>query len=95
MPKADAFKKALSKSPRMVDRAVQLLSRTWNYIGDDVLRAHDTGAMSRDEVIEVVLDADHYYSGDDWECAEWFKQQESEVKVTIARMAFQDVRYSF
>jgi len=82
-----AVKKALSKREVMVERAVTMLNRTWQAIGHDCLSAMGSD-MDKDHVIEVVLDADHFFRGGDKECAEWFRELKYEEMIEIGKKAF-------
>ena len=57
----------------MTHRIMAMLNHTWQAIGHDCLELSEDGTMGRDEVIEMVCDADHYHTyGEDKEAAEEF-----------------------
>ncbi len=70
------------------------LNRTWQVIGGDCLQ--ETDSMSRDEVCEVVLDANYidHYGNLDKELLKEFQNLTYEERLEIAEQAFPFASYS-
>ena len=81
----------------MKERMLRALQRTWQAIGPDVLQClGEGGSLSREEVVETVLDADHVrVYGDDAEAAEYLYSLPYAEMKEIAREEFSSDSYSF
>jgi hypothetical protein len=78
----------------MQDRIIDMMSRTWDVIGSDVLQCNDGKDMPRSHVIEVVLDADHCGTyGDDKEAYQVLKQLSYKDMIALGQKAFKCAKY--
>jgi hypothetical protein len=76
----------------MKKRIIMAMSKTWNYIGHDLLT--ETGDISQAEVIEVVLDADRVLSfGGDHDAAKTLYELSYNAMKKIGKEAFPLKRY--
>jgi hypothetical protein len=76
----------------MKKRIIRAMSRTWDYIGHDLL--YETGDISQAEVIEVVLDADRVTShGGDYDAAKTLYELSYPEMKKLAKEAFPFKRY--
>jgi hypothetical protein len=84
-------------SPEMLRRIERLMRRAWDYIGGDTLQmiaeADGRSYAKRDEVIEMVTDADRMRGQGDDEAAEFFYSLPYEQGDEIARKIFPAMRY--
>jgi hypothetical protein len=89
----DLIEKEDQEIESMENRIIDMAHRTWHSIGGDVLRAVEESigesCIPRDEVIEVVMDADYMGThGNDKEAYEHFKTLSFSKKVEIVAKAF-------
>jgi len=77
----------------MEDRIINMAKRTWQIIGGDVLRAVEEAGekpmLLREEVVEVVMDADHMeMHGNDKEACEHLNSLPLKEQERIVTKAF-------
>ena len=78
---------------KRMKRAANLV---WEYIGSDVLKTAEVDSMSREDVIEVVLDASYLeYHGQDPEAVAEFRKLSYEEQEEIMLKAFPFSRYGW
>lgn len=83
-------------SAEMRKRCVSAIRETWQQIGGDILDANGGGDMDREDVIEVVLDADNVLlNSRDHEAAKVLDGLPYEVQNEIGREAFPAKRYGY
>lgn len=84
----------------MEDRIIDMAHKTWNAIGADILTAVEEGtgdtSIPRDEVVEVVMDADHMNMyGHDPEAYKYFQTLDYDDKERVLKKAFPLSRYGW
>jgi len=80
----------------MESRIIDALNNTWDAIGADILEANGKKDITRELVIEVVLDADSFSMyGDDEEAVAAFRVLEKEERKEVLRKAFPYNRYGY
>ena len=75
-------------------RIARAAQSTWEAIGGDCLSAAEVDSMSRDEVVEVVMDYIQDY-GRDMDAIAEFKKLSFEEKTATLRKAFPLPRYGW
>jgi hypothetical protein len=75
-------------------RIARAAKSTWQAIGGDILRAAEVDSMSRDEVVEAVMDYIHDY-GRDMNAIAKFKKLSFEEKQAMLLKAFPLARYGW
>jgi hypothetical protein len=75
-------------------RIARAAQSTWQAIGGDILRAAEVDSMSRDEVVEAVMDYIHDY-GRDMNAIAKFKKLNFEEKQAVLLKAFPLARYGW
>jgi hypothetical protein len=80
----------------MESRIKEALNQTWETIGYDILEANDRKDVTREVVIEMVLDADSFktYGGDEEAIAAFYNLTKEERKEML-RKAFPHERYGY
>ncbi len=83
-------------SSKMLDRIKNMAQRTWNAIGPDVLNSYEP-MLTRDQVVEIVADADHMLIyGNDKEAFDFWKSIKTrEKRREILNKAFDNDYYSY
>jgi len=78
----------------MRNRIKRMAWRTWETIASDIIECVDESYLERDEVIEVVMDADYMmYHGRDKEAYEIYKGLPYEKQLEIMKNEFNCQRY--
>lgn len=89
------FKVAHEKVKKMCD----MLNHVWEVIGGDVLEArkfcNESTVLTREEVMEIVLDADHIKTYGDKEAVILFDYLNKFERQEVLRLAFPYKTYSY
>lgn len=75
-------------------RIARAAQSTWQAIGGDILRAAEADSMSRDEVVEAVMDYIQDY-GRDMDAIAEFEKLNFEEKQAVLQKAFPLARYGW
>ena len=75
-------------------RIARAAQSTWQAIGGDILRAAEADSMSRDEVVEAVMDYIQDY-GRDLDAIAEFEKLNFEEKQAVLQKAFPLARYGW
>lgn len=78
---------------KRINKAANLV---WQYIGDDILKTAEVDSISREDVIEVVLDASYLeYHGQDTEAVAELRKLSYEEQQEMMLKAFPCERYGW